>query len=401
MTNTNSYRLIIVLAVAITTFGINFIHFQVAGLAPQIMQAAQAAPEQFGLLMGMPLLAAAILGIPLGALGDRFGVKPVVAVALLVSLGGVAGRYVSEPLVGSYVIWMFLVGVSNAALNANFIKVLGMWLPPAQIGLGVGCYLAGIGLGQSSAVAVGSMFAGLDSAFRLSIWVTIAALIVWTLLIKAAPSGAPEMKPQPLASSLKYVMVKPAIWVGGLCAFFMLGAYVTLNSFWVNSLISLKGVSPDKAGMTGSVVAFSLMIGSLVSASLAKAIGRSRFFLLGSGLISALCAYLSWSQEFSNLTVVLLFGVGFFSGAFLSFILSLPMLLEYIGPVYGGSAGGVISTLQSSGGFALPFLLPMLAKGQADGIFSLVALGFGAMALIALLLPELLYAKKEIAPQAA
>lgn len=391
--NNNPYRLIIVLAVAVTTFGINFIHFQVAGLAPQIMQAAEVAPEQFGLLMGMPLLAAAILGIPMGAMGDRFGVKPVVAVGLLVSLAGVGGRYMSEPAVGSYIFWMFLVGVSNAALNANFIKVLGMWLPPAQIGLGVGCYLAGIGLGQSSAVAIGSMFATPQSAFMVSIWVTIAALAVWLLLIKAAPSGGPEMKPQPLMDSLKYVLGKPAIWIGGLCAFCMLGAYVTLNSFWVNSLISIKGVSPDKAGMTGSVVAFSLMIGSLVSASIAKAVGRSKFFLLGSGLISAVCAYLSWNMEFGNLTIALLFGVGFFSGAYLSFILSLPMLLEYIGPVYGGSAGGVISTLQSGGGFALPFLLPMLAQGQPTGIFNWVALVFGLMALIALLLPELLAAK--------
>lgn len=391
----NPYRLVIVLAVAVTAFAINFIHFQVAGLAPQIMQAAQAAPEQFGLLMGMPLLAAAILGIPAGALGDRFGVKPIVGIALAVSLGGVIGRYFSEPSVGNYAIWMFLVGVSNAALNANFIKILGMWLPPTRIGLGVGCYLAGIGLGQSSAVAVGSMFATLGSAFMVSILVTIVALVVWVSLIKASGAGGPEMKPQPLAASLKYVMSKPAIWVGALCAFCMLGAYVTLNSFWVNSLISVKGVTPDKAGMTGSVVAFSLMIGSLVSASIAKAMGRSRFFLLMSGLISAVCAYFSWNLEFSNLTVVLLFGVGFFSGAFLSFILSLPMLLEYIGPAYGGSAGGVISTLQSSGGFALPFLLPMLAQGQPTGIFNLVAVAFGAMAVIALFLPELLAVKKE------
>ncbi|MDR1677624.1 MAG: MFS transporter [Deltaproteobacteria bacterium] len=394
--NSNSFRYIIVAVVALAAFVINFIHFQVAGLAPMIMQVAKAAPEQFGLLMGMPLLAACVLGIPSGALGDRYGVKPVVAIALVVSLIGVIGRYASEPTVSNYVLWMFLVGVSNAALNANFIKVLGMWLPPTQIGLGVGCYLAGIGLGQSGAVAVGSRFASLTSAFMVSIWVTVAALIIWFIIIRTPQAaGGPPMKPKPLLESLKYVMAKPAIWVGALCALFMLGSYVTLNSFWVNSLITVKGVSPETAGMTGSVVAFSLMIGSLVSAVIVKITGRSRVFLLVSGLISAICTYLSWNLEYSGMTVVYLFGVGFFSGAYLSFVLSLPMLLDYVGPVYAGSAGGVISTLQSGGGFALPFLVPMMAKGEPTGIFNLVAVGFGLMAIIALLLPELVAVKKK------
>ncbi|MDR1921912.1 MAG: MFS transporter [Candidatus Adiutrix sp.] len=387
------YAWIIILVVAVTAFGINFIHFQVAGLAPKIFAAAQASPAQFGLMMGLPLLAAASLGIPFGAMGDRYGVKLMVGLGLVVSLIGTIGRYASEPVMSHYFFWMFLIGVSNAALNANFIKVLGAWLPPQKVGLGVGCYLAGIGLGQSSAVAVGASFEGLGSAFMFSIWLIAAILVIWLVFLKAAPAGAPKMAPQPMIGNLKYVMGKPAVWVGGVCILLMLGAYVTLNSFLVNSLIQVKGVAPETAGIAASVVAFSLMFGSLAAAWLAGLVGRSRIFLVGAGAISAVCAYLAWNMEYGNLAIVALAGAGFFSGAFLSIILALPMLLEYIGPAYAGSAGGVLSTLQSGGGFALPFLLPMLAGGQPDGIFNLIALSFGLMALISLMLPEMLARK--------
>ncbi|MDR0621030.1 MAG: MFS transporter [Deltaproteobacteria bacterium] len=389
----SGYQWVITLVVAVTAFGINFIHFQVAGLAPLIFAATQATPVQFGLMMGLPLLAASSLGIPFGALGDRYGVKLMVTIGLVVSLIGAAGRCMIVPNMGQYFFFMFLIGVSNAALNANFIKVLGSWLPPQKVGLGVGCYLAGIGLGQSSAIAVGGRAETLGPSFQLSIWVTAIILVVWLIFLKGAPAGAKKMPPQPVIGNLKYVMSKPAIWVGGVSILLMLGAYVTLNGFLVDSLIQIKGVVPKTAGMAGSVVAFSLMIGSLIAAALCKIVGRSKVFLLASGAISGVSAYLAWSLPYGTLTIVLLFGVGFFSGAFLSIILAVPMLLDYIGPAYAGSAGGVLSTLQSGGGFALPFLLPMIAGGQPNGIFNLIAGSFILMAIISLALPELM-AKK-------
>ncbi|MDR2300923.1 MAG: MFS transporter [Deltaproteobacteria bacterium] len=389
----SGYMWIITLAVAVTAFGINFIHFQVAGLAPLIFAATQATPVQFGLMMGLPLLAASSLGIPFGALGDRYGVKLMVAIGLVISLIGAIGRYACEPNMGTYFFLMFLIGVSNSALNANFIKVLGTWLPGPKVGLGVGCYLAGIGLGQSSAIAVGGRAESLGASFQLSIWVIAIILVIWLVFLKGAPAGTPKAPPQPVIGNLKYVMSKPAIWIGGFSIFLMLGAYVTMNGFLVNSLIEVKGVAPQTAGMASSVVAFSLMIGSLIAAALCKMVGRSKVFLFISGAISGICAYLAWSIDYGTLTVILLFGVGFFSGAFLSIVLAVPMLLDYIGPTYGGSAGGVLSTLQSGGGFALPFLLPLMAGGQPTGVFNLIAVSFILMAVISLFLPELM-AKK-------
>jgi NNP family nitrate/nitrite transporter-like MFS transporter len=393
--NNSSYQIVIVLVVSIAAFSLNFIGFQAAGLAPQIIQATGATAEQFGLIMGMALLGGVILGIPCGALGDRFGVKSIVALGLIASLIGVVGRYAASPAVNPYIGWMFLVGIGIVTLNANFVKVLGMWLPPQKIGFSVGCYLAGIGLGQSSAVAVGPLFASLESAFMVSIVIMVVVVTMWFLFLKDAPAGAPKIEPQPLLVNLKYAMTKPTIWIAGLSGFFMLGSYVTLNSFLVNSLISVKGVEPDKAGLTASVVALSLMIGSLMSSVMVKKVGRSKIFMLLCGSISTICMYLAWSMDFSGATVVMLFGIGFFSGALLSVVLSLPMLLDYIGPRYAGSAGGIISTLQTGGGFALPVALPILAQGEVNGIFTLMTVGFGLMTLFAIILPELLTRPKD------
>ena len=71
------YRFVIVFAVALAAFLSNFSIFQMAGLAGYIIPAAGLDSAKFGLVIGISILTAAVLGMPLGALGDRVGVKPV------------------------------------------------------------------------------------------------------------------------------------------------------------------------------------------------------------------------------------------------------------------------------------------------------------------------------------
>ncbi|MDR1110627.1 MAG: MFS transporter [Deltaproteobacteria bacterium] len=382
------YRFVIVVVVALASFLGNFTIFQMAGLAPKIIGLASLTGSQFGLVVGISILTAAVLGLPLGALGDRVGVKPVVTAAMAVTIAGCVGRYLATPSFGAYLFWMFLVGATNAALNANFIKVLGVWLPPSGIGVGVGCYLTGIGLGQATSIGMGPSFELIGPAFMVSIVLAVVVAVVWLALIRNPPS-LNRAQVQPMIASLSYVAKRKNVWIGGLGILFMLGTYVCLTSFAANFLGAEKGAAPKSASACASAVAAFMLVGALIADRLARLMRSSRMFLLACGLISGMGVFLAAKVSFGALTLVLLSLSGLASGAFCSFILSLPMLLRDIGPNYAGSAGGLISTLQSFGGFLLPTLIPWLAGNSLPTVMLLTAGGFVLMGLVTLPLPEL------------
>lgn len=382
------YRFVIVFAVALAAFLSNFSIFQMAGLAGYIIPAAGLDSAKFGLVIGISILTAAVLGMPLGALGDRVGVKPVVAAAIAITLVGAVGRWWAAPSFGGYLFWMFLIGATNAALNANFIKVIGVWLRPSEIGVGVGCYLSGIGLGTTVAIATGPMFPAMKPAFLVCIVLAAVVLGLWLALIKNPPN-LPKMEPMPMSQSLKYVVSKRDIWVGGFGIFFLLGTYVVATSFAGQFLITHKGVAEKTAQLLASSIAFLMLIGGLISDKTARIVGSSRIFLFLTGVIAAGGSLMALWLPYGALTVVGLFLLGLGCGLFCSYILALPMLLSYIGPAYAGSAGGLISTLMSAGGFALPYVFPVLAGGNLDRLMIWIAVGFLLMGSITLALPEL------------
>jgi NNP family nitrate/nitrite transporter-like MFS transporter len=81
---------------------------------------------------------------------------------------------------------------------------------------------------------------------------------------------------------------------------------------------------------------------------------------------------------------------GFLQSALTPLFLSLPMLLPEIGPVYAGSAGGIISTLQVLGAVVVPtFIITPLAGSNANILFGLEAICLVLIAIPVLFLPEL------------
>lgn len=76
------YRFVVLgLACALAFMG-NYLQYQVTALAVGVMDLLAIDTAGFQLLFLMPMLAAVFFSIPLGVLGDKFGPKRVVAIAL-------------------------------------------------------------------------------------------------------------------------------------------------------------------------------------------------------------------------------------------------------------------------------------------------------------------------------
>jgi NNP family nitrate/nitrite transporter-like MFS transporter len=82
--------------------------------------------------------------------------------------------------------------------------------------------------------------------------------------------------------------------------------------------------------------------------------------------------------------------LGIFVGGGMPILLSFPMLLPEIGPVYAGTAGGFIATLQLFGAVFIPsFILAPLAGDNYTVLFILASISLFLATIVSTVLPEL------------
>ena len=77
-------RWLALLAMVIVLFIMQFACLITAGVAVIIMPALGLSPAQFGMLCNMPFLAGVLFGIITGNLGDKFGIKKMMTVGIIV-----------------------------------------------------------------------------------------------------------------------------------------------------------------------------------------------------------------------------------------------------------------------------------------------------------------------------
>jgi NNP family nitrate/nitrite transporter-like MFS transporter len=172
--------------------------------------------------------------------------------------------------------------------------------------------------------------------------------------------------------------------------FFFMGTYVTQSGFLSNALTQGKGINPVLAGLVASSLSISFVMGTIIGPIISDNVGLIRPFLTPTAILAAIGSYLAWIIPFGSLTWILLIITGIMLGTSVPLIMSLPMLLPEIGPVYAGSAGGIISTLQMAGAFFISsYVILPLAGSNMDQVFLYIGFGYLIFGLVSLLLPEL------------
>lgn len=385
----DSYRWLVLLIIFFTHINLNILVFQIGGLASRLIPALHLQPSQLAMVLTVPMLTCAIFGIPAGALADRFGVKSVIAVGLVLSAIGSFGRIGANSF-GVLFAWMFILGFGLAFLNANAAKILGAWFPPRQMGMAMGIYIAGAGTGITIALATSALFTSTQSAFMTSAILMLCATVLWILFVKSKPAGAPDLPLQPFTEYLGVAVKSKNVWVGAAAMLFLMGTYVTQSGFLPNALTEAKGIDPVLAGLVASCFTLAFVAGTVIGPIISNRVGLIRPFLAPAAFLAAIAAYLAWTVSFGSFTWVLLIITGFLLGVSVPLIMSLPMLLPEIGPVYAGSAGGIISTLQMAGAFFISsYVILPLAGSNVDRVFLYISIGYLIYGAITLLLPEL------------
>lgn len=352
--NISKYRWVILFVSCFALFVPNYMQYQLSPLAPQIIGDLRLTPSQFTSIFTAPMIPAIFLSIVAGLLADKFGIKRVIGVGLLLSATGACLRIVSNSF-SLLFLSMLLTGFAAAFLNTNGAKILGSWFPPEKIGSTMGILLAASTLAMTAGMGTTAMLNGIKTAYIIAAVLSIAALILWVLLIKnrvTAKIQGEATKTIPISECLGKVLKNRVIWFVGICLMFILGANVIISSF-LPTILAERGIDKVAAGMYGSAVTIGNLLGCLFIPVMAGRIAnKPLIFILA--LVSAAGAVFGWQAPMGIGLILALCVTGIAMGGLMPLLMSMPIQLPEIGPAYAGTAGGVAATLQLIGAVVIP-----------------------------------------------
>jgi NNP family nitrate/nitrite transporter-like MFS transporter len=342
-----------------------------------ISQSLHLQPGTIGVVVGTPLVAAAVTRVIMGVLADRFGPKRVGAVSMLLALtpliwGWLGAHSLAELLgVGA------LLGIAGGSFAVS-VPLASRWFEAKDQGVAMG--IVGAGNVGTVACTLGAprlaQAVGWHAALGLAAVPMLLTWVAFMVLAKEPPRPERGLGVRSLAAVLR----ERDTWKLGFFYLVTFGCFVGFTSFLPVLLHGQYGLSKLQAA---TATAAGVAVGSLVRPAggwAADRLGGTRVLACvyaGAGAVLLVVA------QAPPLGVVLvafpvamgLFGIG--NGA--TFQLVGLRFREQIGVVSGlvGAAGGL-------GGFLLPTLLGALhnRQGYGLGLGLVAAASIGALGVI-------------------
>jgi ACS family glucarate transporter-like MFS transporter len=252
--------------------------------ARQMMPALGLTDQQMGFVFSAFVIGYALFQIPGGWLGDRWGARLILTIALLWWSGFTAltamaaASSFAGPLgiVGALALVRFLLGVGEAVALPNFNRAVTDWLPAHERGLGIGIAIGGIGVGAAvtpPATAWIMVNYGWHTAFYLSAALGIVLAGIWWLLARDRPADHPwaDKDAHPLSGSDHPSLTSPAIpWDSLACtptvwwlvlSYSCLGyvAYVYMSWFYLY-LVNVRGFDILRGGFFAAAPFLAILV---------------------------------------------------------------------------------------------------------------------------------------------
>ncbi|MGC8490980.1 MAG: MFS transporter [Syntrophobacteraceae bacterium] len=385
----NPYRWMILAIMSFLFFMINFAEFQLAGVAGRLFPLLHLTPVEFGMCLFAPFLLNFVLGIPTGMMTDRFGTRGVGSVFLLISCIGIIGRAYASTSFVSLFVWMLVFSFSMVFTNAIGPKILGTWFKhehmPLAMGVFIGCAGFGIGIGEGTA----SLFPNLTQTFTCG-WILFVVAVMWFLFgFRSKPEGEPAAPPQPVLAYLGVAAQNKWVWLSGIAVFFFFAAWVGTAGNLPHALAHTQKISPVAAGLLGIPLGFGGALGGFFMPTILNKLGSVKGWLALFVVVGGAMIFASLVVPFGPLTWVFVTAGAFIANGMLPLCIPFPIMLPEIGTTYAGSAGGIISLLQTAAGFFIPsFVIAMIAGEDPIKTFTVLFVLFVFSALFILILPE-------------
>ena len=350
---------------------------------------------ELGAIWGMMPLASAICCIPMGIGGDRYGVRWVVGIGIL--LAAVAGtlRGTSEGFT-QLLVWMFIFGIGYASIGPNLPKLVGMWFPAKELGLANGIVMGSYGLGAGLAITFGgSLISPALGGWRNTLYmlggISLIIAVVWLVMVRehasdgmASETGASA--PSGMFHSIGVAIRSRDVWLVAAVMMISQGGYIGAIGYLPMYFVE-KGMSQAAANGYVSILLYVFVAGALIVPLISDRLGNRKWVFLISFSINAIAVMATAFVTGPGLAAAFVVW-GLSTGAvILCFVV--PLEHPSLGPSLAGATNGILLASVFAGGFLSPIAGNLVAE-KMGGATAIICWGacFLVAALIFMMITE-------------
>ncbi|GHU16910.1 MFS transporter [Alphaproteobacteria bacterium] len=281
-----------------------------------------------GTLIGCYYIAYTFIQIPVGMIIDKFNIRIVATIAILLCAFGVA-LFVATSNCGFAGAGQMLLGIGSAFSLISLLKVVYIWFPPKERAVLISYTLS---IGCCGPVVFGPIVAIVVEKFD---WRTVmlvfsamgflVAALIWSVVReKKHEKSTPKKENIPVMKALKIIITSPQMWILSFLVMMQYAPLSSLADLWGVSFIKKAyDLDPAKASFVSNMLYLGVVFGNPFFAHLAVRIDSYKKTMMIGTITGAI--FFSIIQFFYvpiSVMFVLLFMVGFSSGATLQYALA-------------------------------------------------------------------------------
>lgn len=315
---------------------------------------------EIGTIWGAGNLAGIFISILAGLLSDRFGVKKILSIfCILVGITGALRGFSDSFFI--LVLTMFLNGIVRLVIPITVTKTIGLWFRGKNLGMAMGVGALGMGLGlmlgpMLSATVMSPALGGWRNVMFLYGGLSAAVGILWIMFGREPNrTGLAATTPGtvPLRQTLSRLIRLKALWALGLTLLFRVGCLMGMTGYLPLYLRDQRGweiVAADNTLATFYAISTVCVVPLCL---LSDRIGSRKIILYIAVIVTIGCVGLIPVVEGATIWVLMLLA-GIFLDGFMSLTTTMLLETEGVGPVYSGTALGIVFTIIHIGSVSSP-----------------------------------------------
>jgi len=361
----------LVVAGALSYTALTFVWFSLPAYLTTVIDDLGLSGTQAGLLAGAVPATYIPLALFSGLAVDRVGPARGLAAGLVVFGVAQVGRSVATGFPAMLALTL-LLGVGATAITFGLPKLVSVLFAPAQTGFPSSVYLVGASTGTASAYALGRPVLGpaLGGWRPLFLWSGVVAVgyaAVWLVTARAlglraneSAHGTAERSRLPsvredLVAVLTHRELRLVVAVGV--------AYLLIThglQGWLPTVLEARGLDPDTAGQTTTLLVGANVVGVLTIPGLADRFDARRRAVIASGVVAAVGVtgvVVGGAGPVAALGIV---AAGYGVGGLSPLVRAIPPDLDGLGSRLTGTAVGLVFAVGEVGGFLGPVAIGSL-----------------------------------------
>lgn len=322
---------------------------------------------QIGTVWGIASLAGVFFSIMGGVLSDRFGVRLILPLSCI--LAGVTGalRSLSNSFL-TLMLTVFISGVVRLIVPINLTKTVGLWFKGQNLGMAMGISAVGMGFGlmlgpMISATILSPWLGGWRNVMYFYGAIAVAIGIIWLFFRREPRQVGPvagHSGTVPFRQAVSRLVRLKALWLLGLTLMFRSSCIMGMTGYLP---LYLREQGWALAAADGSLAAFygtsTLCVVPL--SLLSDRLGFRKPILFAALIVTIVCFSILPVVEGNTIWVLMVLS-GIFMDGFMAINAAMLLETEGVGPVYSGTALGIVFTIGQVGSVASPPLGNSLAS---------------------------------------